>query len=307
MRKIIEKIMKMPGAILLIPMLITAVLNSYTDILDIGNPTTAVFSSTGTMTIIGIMLVVTGIQMKLPLFIKAMKRGGILVVVRFLINVILSTIVIFLVKDSILGISVLAFVVAITSYNPGVYMAIAEEYGDDVDKANFALLSVMVLPVFPLMIMGLDSSASFDYQMILATIIPLIVGLVIGKLFPQSRVATKSMNKVLLPFLGACLGSSIHLDVVLHSSLSGIILFIVYMIVNWIPLYLIDTKLLHQKGIMATAICSVGGVSLSAPLLIASANKAYAPYVDEVIAQVSIGILLSAIFLPLIIQRIKSK
>lgn len=306
MQYVKDKIMGIPGALLLVPMAITAVLNTYASVLDVGNPTSAVFSSAGTMTIIGIMLVVTGIQMNLVLFMKAMKRGGILVLIRMMINVIASILFIKLSNGNLFGISVLTFVVAITSYNPGVYMAIIEDHGDEIDKANFALLSLVVLPIVPAMIISFDSGG-IDYKMVVATLIPLVVGIVIGKIFPESKEASKTLNKLMLPFLGACLGSAINLELLFDSWLSGFILFIVYMLINFIPLYFIDTKLLKQSGIASIAICCVGGISLTAPLLISSMNPEYLEYVDQTIAQVSIGIVLSAIIVPLITKRIVKK
>lgn len=306
MQSIKDKIMSIPGSLLFVPMAITALLNTYTSVLDIGNPTSAVFSSAGTMTIIGIMLVVTGIQMNLALFMKAMKRGGILVLVRMIINVIISILFIKLSNGNLFGISVLTFVVAITSYNPGVYMAIIEDHGDEIDKANFALLSLVVLPIVPVMIISFDSGG-IDYKMVVATLIPLVVGIVIGKIFPESKEASKTLNKLMLPFLGACLGSAINLELVFDSWLSGVLLYIVYMFINFIPLYFIDTKLLKQSGIASIAICCVGGISLTAPLLISSMNPEYLEYVDQTIAQVSIGIVLSAIVVPLITKRIIKK
>ena len=60
---ILDGIRNIPGGLMLIPMAIAAVINTFIpNVMRIGNPTTAIFSNNGTMSIVGMMLVFIGIQ-----------------------------------------------------------------------------------------------------------------------------------------------------------------------------------------------------------------------------------------------------
>lgn len=77
--KILKNMQKVPGGMMLIPMFITALINTiFPQVLNIGNPLTAMFTSKGTMTIIGIMLFCMGIQIDLSQIKNMMKRGGVI-------------------------------------------------------------------------------------------------------------------------------------------------------------------------------------------------------------------------------------
>lgn len=57
---ILKHMQKVPGGLMIVPMLITAIINTvWPEALQIGGSTTGAFS-TGTMTIIGIVLVISG-------------------------------------------------------------------------------------------------------------------------------------------------------------------------------------------------------------------------------------------------------
>ncbi len=291
---------------MLIPMLLAAIIsNFFPNALLIGNPLTALFTSKGTMCIVGIMLVFAGTQAEVSNLLPMLKRGGVLDAVKLLVGTAVGLLIMYIFgKKGILGISSLAWVACITSCNPGVYLALMNSCGDSIDQANFSLLNIIGLPFVPVCILGFAGGNGFDYKSIAATLIPFLVGMLLGCLDKNIRTFAENGNRTMLPFLGFCLGSSINLKLALTSWWQGIILFIVYMAVNWPLLLLIDKKLLKQRGHSSTAICCVAGLALTVPSLICDVDSSYKAYVSSSIAQLSFVVIISAIVTPFLINRI---
>lgn len=302
----LDNIRKIPGGLMLVPMGIAAVINTFIpNAMQIGNPTTAIFSNNGTMSIVGMMLVFIGIQLKPNQIILAIKRGGVLVLSKLVISIIFGLAVMNLFGlDGVFGISTLALVSCITSCNPGIYIALMEEYGDELDIANFALLNLIGLPFVPICILGYANGYGIDYRSIAATCIPFFVGILLGNLDNRIREFTKSGMSVITPFLGFCLGSNINIITALSSYILGFILFITFLVVNNIPMLFIDRIILKQKGHASTAICCVAGLSIAVPKLMAEVDAAYRQYVESAASQIAFVVVISAVVIPILVKRL---
>lgn len=306
---ILERVQKIPGGMMVVPMAITAIINTFIpSILLIGNPLTATFTGKGTMCVVGMMLVFTGIQIKPRQILLCLKRGGILSGLKVVIGVVLGILIMKLFgMDGLFGISTLAWVACLTSCNPGLYIALMNDYGDEIDKVNYVLLNGIGLPFIPVCILGFANGNGLDYKSIIATLVPLIVGMLLGCLDPKIRNFSKDGVKVLIPFMGFCLGANINLNLAIHSIGKGMLLFLVYMIFNFIPLYLIDTKVLKQRGHSSTAISCVAGLAMTVPSLMAESDKSYLKYVNEATAQLAFVVVVSAIVTPWLVRKVVNK
>ncbi len=131
--KILKPIQKIPGGLMLIPMAVAAVVNTFfPQVMQIGNPFSAVFSNKGTMCVVGILLVFAGIQTRPVQLVQSLRRSGILVGLKLILNILLCTAALAMFgQEGLAGISILAFAAALTSCNPGVYIALMESLGDD--------------------------------------------------------------------------------------------------------------------------------------------------------------------------------
>lgn len=306
---ILERVQKIPGGMMVIPMAITALINTFVpSILQIGNPLTATFTGKGTMCVVGMMLVFTGIQIKPRQILLCLKRGGILSGIKVVIGIVFGILIMKLFgMDGIFGISTLAWVACLTSCNPGLYIALMNDYGDEIDKVNYVLLNVIGLPFIPVCILGFANGNGFDYKSVIATIVPLLIGMLLGCLDPKIRDFSEAGVKVLIPFMGFCLGSNINLGLAIHSIGKGMLLFLVYMLFNFIPLYLIDTKALKQRGHSSAAISCVAGLAMTVPSLMAESDESYLQYVNEATAQLAFVVVISAIVTPWLVRKIVNK
>lgn len=303
---ILKNMQKLPGGMMLIPMLMTALINTFCPkLLQIGNPLTAMFTSKGTMTIIGILLFCIGVHTNLSDLKDMMKRGGIILGLKFLLNIFFCIIIIrYFGNKGFLGISAVALTACITSCNPGLYIALMQDCGDKIDKSAFVLMNIVSLPFIPICILNFASGGGINLNSILATCIPFMLGMLLGYLDSDIKELTKDGIRLLMPFMGFCLGSGIDLLTVLHSWYQGIILYLVYMLINWPILLFIDRKILKQRGHSSTAICCVAGLSLSVPALMKTASKGYAVYTGRAVAQLSFVVVISAVVTTALVNRI---
>lgn len=291
---------------MVVPMAIAAIINTLMpSVLQMGNPLTATFTSKGTMGVVGMMLVFTGIQIKPKEILICLRRGGILSGIKLIIGII-SGILIMKVfgMNGVAGISTLAWVACITSCNPGLYIALMNDCGDKIDKVNYVLLNVIGLPFIPVCILGFANGKGIDYKSIIATIVPLLIGMILGSVDVKIRDFSKDGVKVLIPFMGFCLGANINLQLAVQSISKGILLFLAYNIFNLIPLYLVDTKVLKQRGHSAAAMSCIAGLAITVPSLMSEIDSSYLQYVNEANAQLAFVVVLSAIVTPWLVRKI---
>jgi len=306
--KLTDIISKIPGGNMLIPMAISAIINTlFPSFHAVCQPTTALFSSSGTMALIAIFLVLIGIQFKSNQLVASLKHGGVLVILKLLISIVFGVIIMkFFGLNGFWGISTLALVVTISSANPGIYIALMESYGNDIDVANFTLLNMIGLPFVPICILGFSSGNGINYMSIISIIAPFLVGILIAILDSRIRAYSKNGIKLLLPFLGFCLGANINLNEAMQSIGMGFVLFLIYTVTNNLPLIATDKYIYKQKGHVAAAICCVAGLAIAIPDLMAEINSTYLPYVNSARSQIAFTVVTSSVFTPLLVKKLAS-
>ena len=125
---ILNFLRKVPAGMMIIPLLIGAFMNTFfPQALQIGSFTTATFSNAGSATAMGIQLFCLGTTLQLGDIPRVIKRGGILLISKFLIG---AAIGIFVGKvfgfAGILGLTTLAIISAVTHSNGSVILSINE-------------------------------------------------------------------------------------------------------------------------------------------------------------------------------------
>ena len=297
---ILGKVRGIPGGLMIVPMCITAVVNTFfPQALQIGGVTTGTFTGKGTMAIIGVMLFLTGSQFKIHEIPMTLKRGGAICALRLLVGFLAAWIVTrHFGPAGFWGISAAALGVTMVSCNPGVYMALMDHYGDGVDKAAFGLLNIIAVPAAPLFIMEAAGGAGIDYMGTVSTLVPFLLGMLLGNLDENIRKMMGPALPVTLPFLGFCFGSAINLFAAVKSGVSGIILTIIYLAVGVPLMYLLDRLVLRRPGYGAVATCSVAGIAVVVPMMLGQSNPAHMPYVEAATAQVAMAVIFTSFITP---------
>lgn len=296
--KILQKIDKLPGGIILMPMLTTALINTICPgALQVGGITTKLFSTYGTQVFIGALLFLAGSQFPVKDAPAALKRGGVLLLGKLLLAVVLTVLYGKLFgTDGVLGISVLAFCVAMVSLNPGVFLAVASKHGDRIDLPGFGLFNLMVVPTVPLLILGAMEGLAFDYMSIITTLVPFLLGMLLGNLDPELKILFAGGTRPTLFFAGCNFGAAVDLLAVVKTGVSGLVLSLMYIVLCGMGLFCVDRLVLRQKGYASAALSCVAGASVSMPRILGEVMPGLAPYVDAATAQIACCVVITTVF-----------
>lgn len=306
---ILKKIQKVPAGILLVPTIIGAVIHTFCpQILNIGDPTNVMFTKAGMQGFIGLLLFFTGTQMLLEDIKKALKRGVMMCIVKYIIAYGVSY---FFLKifglNGILGVSFLAFAITMTSSNGALFMGIIQPYADQADYATFGLLMMFSMPVLPMLFLNSANGGQINYVSIISLLVPFIFGIVLGNLDHDFKKMFASGNTVILPFIGFQFGSLLNIYEAAKQIPTGILLTVIFYIVSIPLLYFFDRKGLKQPGYASLASVSVAGVALSIPSLAADASAQYAPFVQNSIAQLALVMIATTFITPFLTDYVMKK
>lgn len=297
---------KVPAGLFLVPMILSAILYTIAPnlITNMGGITSEFLSGTATSFIIGMITFMSGVNIDLPDLVKLLKRHGVIMLVKLIIGVAVSLLFVNLFgQDGILGISALAFVVAMNSINPSLYLSLVGDYGEDVDTAAFGFTALFSIPAIPVFVYSFSGSGGMDWMPVISTIIPFALGIILGNLDNDFRDVFKNGMTVSLPLLGWNIGQGLNLLEALQSGLPGIILALIFY-VFMSALFLVDRFVLRKDGVVGAAMTSVSGTSASFPAILAASNAALLPYVTGATAQVITVSIITVIITPLFVGKI---
>ena len=175
---------KIPAGMMVVPMLLGAVINTFIpEVTNIGSFTTAIFTSAGANTAIGIQLFCLGTTLRFREMGGVVKRGGVLLISKFVIGAAIGIVVgkVFG-PTGVLGLSSLAIISAVTNSNGSVYLALMNSYGDKVDQAAMPLLAINDGPMLTMIAMGIGGLADIPFMALVAAIGPILVGMILGNI-----------------------------------------------------------------------------------------------------------------------------
>lgn len=300
---------KIPAGTFLVPMLLSALVYTIWPSLfsSIGGVTEAFLGGSGTNFIIGLICFCSGIGINVNTLGKLFKRHGVLLLVKLVLCIALGLGFIALFGQSgIWGISALAFIVAICSMNPALYVSIVSDFGDEVDKAAIGLVGLFGIPAVPMLIYAVSGQGKIEWMPIISTILPLILGMILGNLDKDFSKIFSAGISVLLPILGWNIGQSMNLIEGLQSGIYGVILVVLFYILMS-PLVLVDKKVLKNDGIAALSMNSVAGVSASFPAIVAQSNPDLAPYVTSATTQIVTVAIITILITPMLTRMLHKR
>ena len=220
---IMKFLKKIPAGMMVVPMLLGAFINTFfPQVTGIGSFTTAIFTSAGANTAIGIQLFCLGTTLRFREIGGVVKRGGVLLISKFIIG---AAIGIGVGKicgpEGLLGLSALAIISAVTNSNGSVYLALMNSYGDTVDQAAMPLLAINDGPMLTMIAMGAGGLADIPFMALVAAIGPILVGMILGNIDKDLSDFLAPAGSILLPFVGFCLGSGMNLTNIAKGGVAG--------------------------------------------------------------------------------------
>lgn len=308
---------KIPGGMMVVPLLLAAIINTVApDLLRIGNFTQALFvDSAGAL--IALFLLCAGAQINLGNAGVSLAKGGTLLLVKWIVGAAFGLIAYLFAGDNglFLGLAPIAIIAAMTNSNGGLYMAIVGQYGKEDDKAAYSLLALndgpfltmVALAIFGAMgfVDGLFSITSF-----ISVLLPIVVGMVLGNLDSEMREFLGKGSDMLIPFFAFALGMGIDFKAIIEGGLSGVLLGIATVIFTGTAGYFVF-KALKWNPIVGAAEGSTAGNAVATPAAIAAANASFASVAGLATVQVAASTVTTAILLPIyiafLVKRLEKK
>lgn len=308
---------RIPGGMMVVPLLLAATLNTFApDLLRIGNFTQALFVD-GASTIIALFLLCTGAQINLRNVGVSLGKGATLLTVKWVVGAAFGLIAyIFAGPEGLwLGIAPIAIIAAMTNSNGGLYVALVGQYGDKTDRAAYSLLALNDGPFFTMVALAIFGAMGFvdgmfSFVSFISVLLPILVGMVLGNLDEEMREFLNKGSSMLIPFFAFALGMGIDFGAILEGGLPGIILGLMTVFLTGTVGYFVF-KWLKWNPIAGASEGSTAGNAVATPAAIAAASASFATNVDIATVQVAASVVTTAILLPFyigfLVKRLEKK
>lgn len=306
--KIKAAIERIPGGLMLVPLLLGAALNTidqahfpwvesglrwfgaapakngHYEFLRLGAvPAEGVSSfteslfKTGALTLIALFLFCIGSQMTLRIGARALGKGALLTGSKFIAGTLTGYVLGKLTDPfhGFLGLSTLAIVAAMTNGNGGLFAALTGQYGNRSDVGALSVLSLNDGPFLTMIALGLMGER-FPVVVLLGVVLPLSLGMLLGNLDDDIREFLRPGEKLLVPFFAFALGTGMNLSVFTqwHFLLGGVALGLMTLFISGLAMWLTLAVFGFRSKITALAEASAAGNATATPAAIAAAAAA---------------------------------
>ncbi|WP_435927661.1 2-keto-3-deoxygluconate transporter [Dryocola sp. BD613] len=300
--RIKANIERIPGGMMLIPLLLGAMLNTFAPDAGtyFGSFTKGMIS--GTVPVLAVWFFCIGASIDLRATGTVLRKSGTLVVTKIAVAWVVAMIAASFIPDEgiqtgmFAGLSVLALVSAMDMTNGG----LMNQYGTKEESGAFVLMSLESGPLMTMVILGSAGLASFEPHHFIGAVLPFLIGFTLGNLDHDFRAFFSKATPTLIPFFGFALGNTINLNVIMDTGLLGIMLGVAVIVVTGIPLILADKFIGGGNGTAGIAASSAAGAAVANPVIIAQINPAFEPVAASATALVAASVIVTAILVPII-------
>ncbi|MBB3130606.1 2-keto-3-deoxygluconate permease [Paenibacillus rhizosphaerae] len=304
--KIKAAIDKVPGGMMLIPLLIGALIRTFfPQVFDMPEFKSSFTGGllTGTSALLAAFYICLGSTIRFQATGYILKKGVSLwagkIGTTFLIALLIKAI--FPDQNNLfLGLSALAIIAAFSDTNGGLYMALMGQLGKKKeDVAAYSIMSLESGPFFTMLILGVAGLASFPIMAFVFAILPLVLGMILGNLDEKMREFLSKGQDVIIPLFSLAIGAGINLTNVVKAGFSGVILGIGVVVITGIVLFLID-RLTGGDGVAGIAASSTAGNASAVPMAVAAVYSGYSSIAADATLQVTACVIVTAILTPLL-------
>ncbi|WP_422448041.1 2-keto-3-deoxygluconate permease [Thermoanaerobacterium sp. DL9XJH110] len=305
---ILKTIEKVPGGLMVVFLILGAVINTFApEALKIGSFTTALFKN-GALPLIAVLLVCSGAQITITTAGVALWKGIVINTSKVVLGCIIGILVGKLLgpQATLFGLTPLALIAAMANSNGGLYTALASKYGDETDIGAVAIISTNDGPFFTMLAMGMTGLANIPWVALIAVIIPIIVGMILGNLDEDMRKFLAPGVMLSIPFFSFPLGASLNLIDIVKAGAPGVLLGLLTLVVTGVGGYFAYKYLVPQNyrksNAVGAAIGTAAGNAVATPAAVAAVDPSWVPYVSTATVQVGAAVVITAILCPLLVD-----
>lgn len=301
--KILQSVKKIPGGLMVVPLLLGALVNTFfPQALEIGGFTSHLFKN-GAMPILAVFLFCNGAQINAKQAGTPLIKGVALTLAKFLIGAAIGVLINKAFGPAgVLGISALAVISAFTNSNGGLYAALAGEYGDSTDVGAISILSINDGPFFTMLAFGITGIATVPIMALVATVVPIVIGFILGNLDEDIRKFLEPGTVVLIPFFAFPLGSALNFGQIIEAGFPGIVLGIACTLTTGLGGYLIMKLLKSKHPEVGAAVGTTAGNAVATPAALAAIDPSLQAIAATATVQIAATIIVTAILCPLLVN-----
>ena len=284
---------------MVVPLFIGMVINTFfPTLLQIGGFTQAL-SGQGYPTMLGMYLFTVGTKMTVRAAPRMLVRGFGLLSAKVGTATLFALAVAHLFGGSVLGLSTLAVMVAMSDTNGGMFLALTGVMGDKDDTGTYVVQSIETGPFLTMLIFVGTGLAVIPWLTMVSVIAPIFVGAILGNLDDELREFFGSKEPIIVPFMAFTLGQTINLKSVVTAGLPGVALGLTVVVVTGLVCITVD-RLLGGSGVAGAAASSTAGNSAAVPQAVALADPSFAAVAPAATVQVAASVIVTAIMTPLL-------
>ncbi len=281
------RVPRIPGDIMIYPMIVGLLLNTFCpQVFEIGGFFTAATRG-GSNTIVAAILLFVGAGISFKSTPGAIKTGIVVLVPKLVLAAALGLAVAYFFNDNFLGLSSVSIISGITFCNMALYTGIMGEFGDESERGAVGILFFTAGPAVTMIILGVSGLANIPVGTIVGSILPLVIGMVLGNLFPFIAV------------IGFQLGASMSLSSFITGGISGILLGLITLFVVG-PATFAFERLCGGNGKAAVACSTIAGTAMTTPVALAEVAPRYAELAPTAYAQIATAVIITAVAAPIL-------
>lgn len=310
MDSVLKFLGKIPGAIMVIPLILGAIFNTFfPGILGMGSFTTALFRD-GAAVLVGMFLFCIGSQINVKTALPAVEKGIVMLLLKFGTAVGIGLgVAFFMPNGTLFGLLPLAIIAGMSNSNSTLYVALSAQFGSKTDKGAVSILSINDGPFLTMLALGAAGLANFPIMALISAIFPMILGFVIGNLSPIARNFLRPGELFIIPFVAFQLGVSVDLSVLLGNGAIGILLGVLTVFVSG-PIIMGGLYLWHvlrrhpyptrtiTAGTMESA---VAGNAIATPAAVVLVDPSLAGIQGQATAQIAAACITTALIVPFLV------
>lgn len=245
----------------------------------------------GSGALVGAFLFVIGGTISFKSTPAAAKRGATIILTKVALSIILGLIVGKLLNNNFLGLSALSIIRAMSGANNAMYAGIVHDFGDEIDEGAVGITILSVGPYVTMIALASSGLASFSVITLIATILPLLVGMILANIFPAvKKILNDGMNACIV-VVGFALGCTMNFKQIFVGGASGILLGVIVTLVGGIITIGTD-KLTGGSG--------VAGAAMATPAALSAVDSSYKAIEATATAQINASVVVTAILTPIL-------